>query len=141
MTMYRKILVPLDGGPNSALALGHAVELARDQNALLALLVVCPQANKVAGLGALALPDQMEGCRTLLRDAAVTVPADVGVTTHLIRGDPAATIVSAVRKEGYDLVVMPSSGGGWMRRTLLGSVSDRLAADDTVRVLLVSKTG
>ena len=141
MTMYRKILVPLDGSADSASALRHATALARDQNARLTLLAVCPMANKAAGLGAMAVPDRFEVYGALVREAAMSLPGDLGVTTQVLRGEPAATIIKIAGRDGHDLVVMVSAGHGRVRRALLGSVSDRVMADATIPVLLISASG
>jgi nucleotide-binding universal stress UspA family protein len=137
MSCYGNILVALDGSPDADAALRHAVTLARDQNARLTLLSVVPRTPVPTGAGVAPPPDLTEVHDELLREALKVVPDDVGVTTKLEHGDPAAAILARVDEAPCDLVVMGSHGHSRVHRALLGSVSERVLRDATVPVLLM----
>jgi nucleotide-binding universal stress UspA family protein len=137
MSCYRRILVALDGSPDSEAALAHAVTLARDQNARLTLLSVVPHSPTPVGAGVSAPPELDDLHEAALRDALAIVPEDVGITTRLEHGDAAATILRLTAEEGHDLIVMGSHGHSRVRRALLGSVSERVLHTATVPVLLM----
>lgn len=137
MSCYHQILVALDGSPDAEAALRHAVTLARDQNARLTLLTVTPLPSTAAGAGATQPPDLLDLHETILRQANEWMPKDVGVTTHLERGNAAENILRMLDEGDYDLVVMGSHGHSRVRRALLGSVSEKVLRASTVPVLLM----
>jgi nucleotide-binding universal stress UspA family protein len=136
MACYHRILVAIDGSADAAAALLHAVDLARDQNALMTLLTVAPPQPTPVGAAASAPPDLLSFHEKLLREATDSLPDDIGVTTRLERGNPAETILRIVRTGEHDLVVMGSHGHSRVHRALLGSVSERVLKASTVPVLL-----
>ncbi|MEZ5078634.1 MAG: universal stress protein [Solirubrobacterales bacterium] len=138
MACYRHILVAVDGSPDADAALLHAAALARDQNALLTLLTVASTGSPTPvgpGTGVPADPVDLHG--KILRQATDSLPDDVGVTTRLERGDPAAAIIRVADEGQHDLIVMGSHGHSRFRRALLGSVSERVLADSRIPVLLM----
>lgn len=136
MSCYHRILVAIDGSEDAESALRHAVDLARDQNALMTLLTVAPPQPAPAGGAATSAPPDLHAFHEkLLREATDSIPADVGVTTRLERGNPADTILRVA--EGHDLVVMGSHGHSRVHRALLGSVSERVLKASKVPVLLM----
>lgn len=141
MACYHRILVAIDGSPDAEAALHHAATLARDQNALITLLTVAPPPATPIGAGASAPPDLLDFHIRLLREATDSLPADVGVTTRLERGNPAERILEIAREEDHDLVVMGSHGHSRVHRALLGSVSERVLKSSTVPVLLMRESG
>ncbi len=137
MACYHRILVAVDGSPDAAAALTHAISLARDQNALLTLLTVAPPPATAIGVGASAPPDLQEFHARILREATDSVPADVGLTTRLERGNPAEAILKLAAEGEHDLIVMGSHGHSRVHRALLGSVSEKLLAKSPLPVLLM----
>jgi nucleotide-binding universal stress UspA family protein len=136
MACYHRILVAIDGSADAEAALRHAVDLARDQNALVTLLTVAPPQPTPVGPATSAPPDLQSFHEKLLREATDSIPADIGVTTRLERGNPAETILR-IAAEGHDLVVMGSHGHSRVHRALLGSVSERVLEASRVPVLLM----
>jgi nucleotide-binding universal stress UspA family protein len=136
MPCYRRILVAVDGSADAEAALRHAVDLARDQNALMTLLTVAPPQQTPVGAAASTPPDLLSFHQKLLREATDSIPADIGVTTRLERGNPAETILR-IAAEDHDLVVMGSHGHSRVHRALLGSVSERVLKASRVPVLLM----
>lgn len=141
MACYHRILVAVDGSPDAEAALRHAFALARDQHALITLLTVAPPPATAIGVGASSPPDLLDFHARILREATELVPADIGVTTRLERGNPAETILKIAREGEHDLVVMGSHGHSRVHRALLGSVSERVLKASTVPVLLMRSQG
>jgi len=138
-SVYHKILVALDGSPGARRALEHAVSLARDQCARLTLLTVIPPRSGIglAG-GAPCASETVVGCYgEILHDAAASVPDDVGITTLLVEGPPANTIVERATAGRHDLIVMGSRGRGRFAGALLGSVSNRVLRSSPIPVLVL----
>src|SRR3954447_20308928 len=91
-SVYRNILVAVDGSPDAEAAVVHAAALARDQRARLTLLTAIPPLPATALLASGAAPPRGEVIRhyaDVLRKAADSLPADVSVTTLLGEGSPA----------------------------------------------------
>lgn len=137
MSCYRSILVALDGSVDAEAALLHALDLARDQHALLTLLTVVAPSSTPAGVGGAQPPDLTEDHKAILREALELIPSDVGVTTRLEHGSVAETILRIAATGEHDLLVMGSHGHRRVHRALLGSVSERLLHDATIPVLLM----
>ena len=139
-SVYRSILVAVDGSPDAEAALAHAAELARDQHARLTLLTAIPPLPATALLASGAAPPRTEVVRhyeDLLRRATETVPQDVGVTTLLVEGPAARAIVEKARSGEFDLIVMGSHGHGRMHSALLGCVSQKVLHASPIPVLLI----
>ena len=140
MSCYRNILVAHDGSADADAALEHATQLAGDQRARLTLLTVAPAPHQPGAMGAPATPDLLECFTGAQRRAAESIPADISVTTLLLRGDPAETILRTVREGEHDLIVMGSHGHSRLHRALLGSVSHRILHDSRVPVMLIRRS-
>ncbi len=141
MSCYLNILVAHDGSADADAALEHATRLARDQHARVTLLTVAPMPHQPGAMGAPATPDLLECFTSSQRRAASSIPGDISVTTHLLRGDPAETILRVARKGEHDLIVMGSHGHSRLHRALLGSVSHRILHDSPVPVMLIRQIG
>jgi nucleotide-binding universal stress UspA family protein len=138
---YRHVMVAYDGSPEAELALAHAVSLAQNQRARLALVAVVPPVSGLAwnapgGVRKLH-DDQQTDLERLLRAAADRVPDDLPVTTRLLDGDPPRELLRAASEGDHDLIVMGSRGRGRVTAALLGSVSNRLMHASPVPVIIV----
>jgi nucleotide-binding universal stress UspA family protein len=137
VSLYRNILVALDGSADSRTALRHAVTLAQDQHAKLTLLTVVPHTATPVGPGVAVPPETVESHNDIIKGALAEIPRDVGVTTRVERGEIAPTILKSVAADQYDLVVMGSHGHSRVHRALLGSVSERVLHKANVPVLML----
>jgi nucleotide-binding universal stress UspA family protein len=138
---YRHVMLAYDGSPEADLALAHAVAVAQNQRARLALVAVVPPVPSFAwqapgGVRKLHA-DQQTDLDRLLRAAADRVPDDLPVTTRLLDGDPPRELLRAAREGDHDLIVAGSRGRGRVSAALLGSVSNRLLHDSPVPVVIV----
>jgi len=137
MSVYRHILVALDGSADSRTALRHAVMLARDQNAKLTLLTVVPHQPTPVGPGVAPPPETDESHGEIIKEALAEIPRDISVTTRLERGEIAPKILRVVAEDQYDLLVMGSHGHSRVHRALLGSVSEKVLHKAAVPVLML----
>jgi nucleotide-binding universal stress UspA family protein len=137
VSIYRHILVAVDGSADSKTALRHAVTLARDQNAKLTLLSIVPHTPTPVGPGVAPPPETDESHNEIIKQALAEIPNDIGVTTRLEHGEIADTILKLVASETYDLLVMGSHGHSRVHRALLGSVSQRVLHKAAVPVLML----
>jgi len=139
----RHILVPLDGSELAENVLGPTSELARATGAKITLLHVVPSGEDSGWpvLGSLRerpVPSldpaetYLEGVqKELTRDGLdVDVVAKYGHT-------PATAIVDAAEHLGADVIAMATHGYGGLRRTLLGSVADKILRSTTLPLLVM----
>jgi nucleotide-binding universal stress UspA family protein len=138
--MFRRILVPIDGSPNSYRGLQHATDIAKKFNAEIALIHVI-ETPQVVLEGEVPLPEsyytRMEAkARALFAKRKAELRSrGLDVKTMLVKGDPIQEILKA--SKNFDLVVMGSKGYGTFRRFWLGSVANGVVNHCTVPVLIV----
>jgi nucleotide-binding universal stress UspA family protein len=138
-SVYRNILVAVDGSPDAEAALMHAAALARDQHARLTLLTAIPPIPATALLATGAAPPRGEVVKhysDLLRAATDALPADVSVTTLLVEGPAAKALIERAKSGAFDLIVMGSHGHGRLHQSLLGCVSQKVLHASPIPVLL-----
>lgn len=133
--MFTRLLVPLDGTAEAAVALPPAHAMARATGAFITLLRVLPQAP-AGGDGRLA-----EIAHTLERVAHELRADDLRVDTIVHEGRPATEIVRTVHEGRHDLVVMATHGRSGIERAVLGSVAERVVGECPVPVLLLRPGG
>jgi len=140
MRMYETILAPVDGSASSAAAADHAIGLARDAGATLAVVaVVDTERLSAAKLDTEALLDGYEGeaerhLETVARRAR---EAGVAVETAVVRGAPYRAILDRAEAVDADLVVMGSHGRHGLERYLLGSTTERVLRLAPIPVLVL----
>ncbi|MEA1930079.1 MAG: universal stress protein [Euryarchaeota archaeon] len=138
--MYSEILLPTDGGPASAAAIDHAVELAAETDARLHGLYVLDttaypalDAGREAVLGAL----KEEGREALEGVTDAAEDAGVAVVSELISETPHRGIIEYATDNDIDLIVMGTHGRTGLDRYLLGSVTERIVRTSEIPVLTV----
>src|SRR3954452_22310338 len=139
-SVYRNILVAIDGSPDADAALAHAAALARDQLARLTLVTAVPQVPATALLASGAAPPRSEVIKhyaELLRVAAAELPEDVSVTTLLVEGPPARALMERSRSGAFDLIARRSHGCQPLHTSLLGCVSQKVMQSSPIPVLLI----
>lgn len=150
MSLYNKILVPVDGDVPASHALDHAIAIARDQGARLKLITVLDKGvadYRGAEVGWLdrdkwheelrvQARTTLEGAGERVRDAA----ADVSVETEVVdapKGGVWKRILQAAEDWGADLLVVGTHGRHGVDRVLLGSVSEALVRHGHLPLLVV----
>ena len=146
--MYQRILVTTDGSKLSQKAIATAIKLAGLTGAeLVALKVVqrYPQSYFEGGM-ALVGEDVKQDEKTWGDAAQKVVNAvkktaeDAGIKTKavVVRSDVVSdAILSTIKKQGCDLVVMASHGRKGIKRLLLGSETQHVLTHATVPVLVL----
>ncbi|QCJ46216.1 MULTISPECIES: universal stress protein [Haloprofundus] len=138
--MTKRILVPVDGSPQSTAALSFVAEEWPDAEVTI-LHVINPAGaggNPSAGIPSGAeewYESEKERSASLLADAASIVEQSVRTRTDV--GRPTRAILDAVEDGEFDHVVMGSHGRTGVSRILLGSVTEAVVRESPVPVTVV----
>jgi nucleotide-binding universal stress UspA family protein len=130
--MFRKILVPLDGTAEAAVALAPAIALAKATQARVTLVRVVESTEDESTPTA---------SHTLERIGDELASAGVVTDTVMRDGEPVDEIVAEIDEGGHDLVVMATHGRGGLGRALMGSVASGVVAGSRAPVMLLRPGG
>lgn len=143
--MFSSIVVGTDGSETAAKAVGLAVDLARQNEAKLHLVIGVQSPTPVAvPSGGANVSDPSGGgglkgaARRMLENVADGVD-DLDVEVHTDAGNPADVIVKVADRVGADLIVVGSKGMQGTRR-VLGSVPNSVAHKAGCHVLVAKTT-
>ena len=129
-----KILLAYDGGEPARRALDQTVELAKRFEATVGVISVVPMRPGRAPMDPwddrTVHAEELLEARKLLREA--------GIEAELLEpgGDPAKTIERMADERGYDTIVIGTRGLGALGRVLQGSVSEHVATNAHVTVVV-----
>lgn len=142
-----RILVPVDFSVNSKRALDYAHGLALKFNAALHLVHVC----EVPGITtpamdayAIAYSDWSERLgeeAEALLDREKSALPDVRVTSEVLFGNAASSIIEAATATRADLIVMGTHGHGAVMHMVMGNVAERVVRGAPCPVLTVREPG
>ncbi|WP_345814496.1 universal stress protein [Paraburkholderia sp. PREW-6R] len=145
--MYKRILVAIDGSDTSGRAFDTALQLARDNDALLQPLYVVDTpiiAYDAAGYDPTLLRDACvaEGQRLLADALARMKQENVAGTPRIVDVAPIGEDVSeririSANEFNADLMVLGTHGRRGFKRLFLGSVAERVLRSASLPVLLV----
>jgi nucleotide-binding universal stress UspA family protein len=138
----QRILVPTDFSEGADDALAYALTLADQVGATVHLVHVFEDPDAVALYSHAYVPmpadmrsDILTNIHRELSVRAATGPREV--TSEVLIGSPAKTIVDTASHNHFDLIVMGTHGRHGVARLLLGSVADRVIRTATCPVLVV----
>ncbi|MGO8693071.1 MAG: universal stress protein [Rectinemataceae bacterium] len=146
---FQTILAPIDGDPNHEGGLPIAAELAKGLKCRLHLLMVVPKVSDLSGSNAAVSILLPGGTRTELEVEGAAAQAyleskaeelarnGIEVESETARGDPARTIIAALRRISADLVVMGTHGRAGVDAFWEGSVAAEVATRIQTPLLLV----
>ena len=149
MSLMPKALIATDGSDIARDAAARAKDLLQPSLDIALLTVVpppvMPVAAPVTGIEAapIATPETTEELTEAYKEeaeASLDRTARVlggDVARRVEYGDPAAEICRVAEDEGFDVIVVGSHGSGFMKRVLLGSVSQHLLHHAPCPVLVV----
>lgn len=139
MTMFKTILVAVDGSDQAQKAVDVAADLAQKYDAQLLLLSVYKHVSSLESTHTLVHSKDSVGPRNpTLRDLAneFVKKADqrarecgaTRIETYVERGQPARVIVDFAKEKGVEVIIMGSRGLGDVGGFLLGSVSHKVSS-------------
>lgn len=135
----RKILVPMDGSKGSFHALGEAICLARQFNALITGLYVLHVAYDSPDL--IYVPEtqnRLKKVEKFLENAKKqAIENKIVFTKEILFGHESKKIIDFAQKEKFDLIVMGSRGLSPIKRMILGSVANSVVNKSKIPVLVV----
>jgi nucleotide-binding universal stress UspA family protein len=147
MPRLRKILVPIDGSVASLAAHRLALDLAATYGAETILVYVVDSSvlaelSRLSGQERPRLVHDMEesGRRLLSTLSRESQKKGVMAAVDLLHGMPDEIIMQEASRQQVDLIVMGKIGRKGHRRSLLGSVTERVLEASEVPVLVVSPT-
>ena len=147
--LYKKILVPVDGGETSLRGLQHAILLANDLGASLRLIYVVHDYLVADGRHGLAkwsglLNELRDQGRSILDEAAgIARGQGIEAVTECVEtpmGSVGAAITQYAADWPADLIVLGTHGRRGIRRLVLGSDAEYVVRTAPVPVLLVRGT-
>ena len=138
MLPFKKILFPVDFSEPCVALVPYVKEMQRHFNAELALVhAYGPEALAYSALP-ITDPHLPEEAKAAQEERMMSFAETHFPGTHVEMftgvGEPAAVIHDVVKREGADLVMLPTHGRGPLRRMLLGSVTTKILHDLTVPV-------
>lgn len=147
---YKRILVPVDGGPTATRGLMEAIKLAHDARAKMLLLYVVeeyailgvPEAG--ASIGPVLEAINRAGRLTLAKIERSARRLGARPETKMVEdfsGRVANAIVDQAKRWRADVIVMGTHGRRGLNRALLGSDADLVVRYSPVPVLLVPARG
>ena len=148
LTLSKKIMVAIDGSPQSDKAAEEAVRLAaasgsKFKSQIYALLVL-PKVDAPAVID--YLPDSRAVSHLSVDETRKRMfyvmeksarEADVALENLIAYGEPADEIIKMAEEKECDVIVIGSSGKGRVKRALLGSVSTKVSLQAHISVYIV----
>ncbi|WP_026393975.1 universal stress protein [Acetobacterium malicum] len=150
-----KLLVPIDGSKASINALRKAIEIAKEYNFSITLLMVVEENHwgyernqnfwhqvdgSIISVGVEhEVVSKLEERAAELLDAAASTFDFSGIDLEkmVITGEPSIEILDLAKKEGFDLIVMGNRGMSKIKRFFTGSVTQRVIAEAPCPVLSI----
>jgi len=141
MDKIRKILVGVDGSSASYRAAEAALDLAAALNAQVTAVYVIPSPPADYGrffdLSSLEVNEEEVERKIMHEVRIMAISRGVKLETKISRGRPSDVIVSLAEKEGYDLIVLGSTGLGGAYKRMMGSVVSEVVNLTKKPVLLI----
>lgn len=146
--LRKKILVAIDGSPLSDKAAEEAVRMAAGnpsqfKSKVYGLLVLpnAPRNTFTDFVPAKPITEQAQWLelkeRIFYVVEKIAGEEDVPLETAVVYGDPAEELIRFAQKEEIDVIVIGSTGKGFLKRKFLGSVSHRVVKDAKCSVYVV----
>ena len=138
--MFKKILVGIDGSPQSLRAANTAGGLAREMNSDLYLVVAYDPLPR--DLGEPFLQEVINKHITNAEEVFNSGLSECGViqgkiTKEILEGPPAEAILSVAKAREVDLIIMGTRGLGRFASLFLGSQSMKVVSEANIPVLLI----
>jgi nucleotide-binding universal stress UspA family protein len=131
MAKFNKILVPLDGSPNSIRGLDKAIDIAKSSNAHLPVTAGIKYTQK--------MKDDAQEKAVKAIGPAMNRTQKAGATFKYMTGGgrTGPEIVKFAEKGKFDMIVIGARGVGGAKETFLGSTSNYVMHKTKIPVLVV----
>jgi universal stress protein A len=145
MTPITRILVPTDFSDSADVALAYALKLADQVGAAVRLVHVFEDPDALRLYSQVYVPMPAEIRAEILADlrrqlvARTTASGHNDVTTEILTGAAAKTIVECATQQQCDLIVMGTHGRHGVAHLLMGSVAERVVRTAACPVLVVPR--
>ena len=137
----KKILVPIDGSPNSVRGLEKAIEFANNDNSSITLLHIAtlPPVHVIGHSKDKIKRSLAKKSQKFIKDAEDRcINQSIPFTTKLVYGsDPAYDIEQFAKKYKHDLIVIGAKGKSTLKRLFLGSVSSYIVETTKIPVTVI----
>ena len=132
---WRRLMVATGGSPWSDMAVDHALKLAQENR--LDVCLLCVDSSRAAAGDPL---DDNSGAKDILANAEARAAA-AGVTyeAHLAYGDVTEAVLETASSRQCDAIVMGSRGMTGLKRLMIGSISNAVAAKSLLPVMIVKR--
>jgi len=148
LSLRKKILVAIDGSPMSDKAAEEAVRFAAGNSgqfkSKVCAMLVLPNAPRTTFTDfvppkPITETDQWRELRDKIFYVVEKSATEVGVPLEVkvAHGDPVDELLGYAEREEIDVIVIGSTGKGFLKRKLLGSVSDRIVRNAKCSVYVV----
>lgn len=149
LNLPKKILVAIDGSPLSDKAAEEAVRMAAGnpsqfKSTIYAMLVL-PNAPRTTFTDFVPAPPITEAKEWEERRQRIfyvieknSSEQNIPLTTKVVYGDPADELIAFAEREEIDVIIIGSTGKGFLKRNLLGSVSNKVVKNAKCSVYVVS---
>jgi nucleotide-binding universal stress UspA family protein len=137
MSLYKTILVTLEGTPTDRAIIEHVKLLARSMQSRVILLHVATGVPAKYHRTDAAGKEVEESKAFLNRVRDELAAAGVSAEAQLAYGEPAKEIVNWVQRNGCDLVAMSTHGHQLIADLVLGTTANRVQHNISVPVLLL----
>lgn len=145
--MYKHILIPTDGSPLARSAIQAGVKLAKKIGAKVTGFYAAPPATPLEykGLLPVGYDEPVDRARAIEKAAqrylevVEKAAKAAGVrckVEHVTNDYPADAIIAAAKRNKCDLIFMATHGRGGLRRSMLGSQTQKVLAQSSVPVLV-----
>lgn len=138
--MYDQILFPTDGSEPAESVLDYALQIASEHEATIHVLNVADTGqDRLTGVQDDVIDVlEQDGTEIVNEAAQRATERDISAVSEVLRGDPSEAIVEYSTQSDIELVVMPTHGRRGLKRSLLGSVTERVINTAAVPVIAVN---
>lgn len=148
LTLRKKILVAIDGSPQSDKAAEEAIRMAAGNSSqfksLVYAMLVLPNAPAATytdfiPTAPVTESQQWDTLRQRIFYVVEKSASENGVQLEMVveYGEPTAKLLDFAKREEIDVIVIGSSGKGFIQRKIKGSVSHRVATEAPCSVYIV----